>query len=462
MRNVCKPLCIVVLLMTASLLTAGCGGEKKGSMDNETAQMLWRRYGDPVVIGLDKAGTQEKELKSKVTALSQVTYLRVYGLMDGSDFLFLNDSLHYSLLALDLLDAQLVPGEKVYYKPYGSDEGLTIQRADVLPASIFDGLPNLEQLYLPLGLTEIGDNAFDGSFFHLECVAIPPTVKRIGTDAFRGCSVLTSFSLPEGLTALGEGAIPSNSLPAVRIPASVTDIPERALNCYATDLYLSWTPEQLASLPKFKLSHMVDDENPPRGYTRFIMFEPTLHVPAEYVDAYKEAYPNSHVVADETGGQCLQPTFFMGTSHIGPVKKDLLFGYPRMVSGLYDSIEQTTETTADMDGEYESKVIYFKKDGTLMFKGYLSDDEKEFTTFVVYPAASCVKTHYALYAGCPVSMLSRMGSWLIWSEGFDAYHSCTDNTHWYNMENNDLNGDVDWASSYKDFREGATIAFISI
>ena len=76
------------------------------------------------------------------------------------------------------------------------------------------------EIILQNGITEIPDNLFCGHH-HLETIMIPYSVTRIGISAFRYCSSLTSFTIPENARWIGDSAFEESGLRAVTIPASV-------------------------------------------------------------------------------------------------------------------------------------------------------------------------------------------------------------------------------------------------
>lgn len=77
---------------------------------------------------------------------------------------------------------------------------------------------------IPASVTKIGSNAFGGCS-GLTSVTIPVGVTEIGDYAFSGCSDLTSVTIPAGVTNIGSNAFSSCSgLTSVTIPASVTRI----------------------------------------------------------------------------------------------------------------------------------------------------------------------------------------------------------------------------------------------
>ena len=57
---------------------------------------------------------------------------------------------------------------------------------------------------------------------------IPSTVKVIGDDAFRESQQLSSFTIPDWVTTIGERAFMYGGLETITIPSSVTTIGENA------------------------------------------------------------------------------------------------------------------------------------------------------------------------------------------------------------------------------------------
>ena len=93
----------------------------------------------------------------------------------------------------------------------------------------------LEQINLPEGLTEIGDQVFFGCG-DLKRIQLPSTLRSIGDEAFVGCEQLTELVLPEGLARIGRRAFSfCSSLGRIAIPKSVTEIAKNAFG-------QSWEP----------------------------------------------------------------------------------------------------------------------------------------------------------------------------------------------------------------------------
>ncbi|MGM9802469.1 MAG: leucine-rich repeat domain-containing protein, partial [Candidatus Limisoma sp.] len=99
----------------------------------------------------------------------------------------------------------------------------------------FKGCSGLTSVTIPNSVTSIGVLAFmDCS--GLTSVTIPSSVTSIGFRAFSGCSGLTSVTIPNSVTSIGVLAfMDCNGLTSVTIPNSVTSIGERAF--YGTAWY---------------------------------------------------------------------------------------------------------------------------------------------------------------------------------------------------------------------------------
>lgn len=73
-------------------------------------------------------------------------------------------------------------------------------------------------------VTEIGADAFNSKIITVTKVTIPDTVKKIGKNAFYGCTKLKSITIPANVTSIGDYAFYQTGLTSVNIPKSVTTI----------------------------------------------------------------------------------------------------------------------------------------------------------------------------------------------------------------------------------------------
>ncbi|WP_302429107.1 leucine-rich repeat domain-containing protein, partial [uncultured Prevotella sp.] len=82
----------------------------------------------------------------------------------------------------------------------------------------------LTSLTLPDGITSIGDFAFSGCS-GLTSLTLPDGITSIGSYAFLGCSGLTSLTLPAGITKIGDSAFfGCRGLTSLTLPAGITSI----------------------------------------------------------------------------------------------------------------------------------------------------------------------------------------------------------------------------------------------
>lgn len=96
--------------------------------------------------------------------------------------------------------------------------------ADVNYLGTFENCSRLTSVTIPNNVTVIGDYAFR-SCSGLTSVTIPNSVSLIAEAAFRGCTSLTSVTIPNSVTSIsGYAFYGCTSLTSVTIPSSVTSI----------------------------------------------------------------------------------------------------------------------------------------------------------------------------------------------------------------------------------------------
>ena len=107
---------------------------------------------------------------------------------------------------------------------YENGVGTLVFSGKEIPSSAFRECTNLTSVTIPDSVTTIGESAFLYCT-SLTSVTIPDSVKTIGNYAFEDCESLTSVTIGDSVTTIGEGAFwGCSSLTSVTIPDSVTTI----------------------------------------------------------------------------------------------------------------------------------------------------------------------------------------------------------------------------------------------
>ena len=148
---------------------------------------------------------------------------------------------------------------------------------------------------IPDGVTTIGEHAF----FHcsnLTSVTILDGVTTIGNNAFEGCRSLTSITLPESITTIGEFAFSiCSSLTSITIPDGITTIGEGTF-WYCSSLTSITLPESLTTIgdDAFAACSSLTEmyckvTTPPTLGSGTIISISSIYVPRASVEAYKSA-----------------------------------------------------------------------------------------------------------------------------------------------------------------------------
>ena len=186
-----------------------------------------------ITIKLDKAGTLPNRIGS--SKQYKITNLKIVGEINGTDLRLIrdmagravdgNDTTNGKLSVLELSEAKIVSGGDYYWRDYYSGGSRCYYTSnDEIGAYAFRGCSGLTSLTLPSGVTLIGEGAFEGCS-GLTSLTLPSGVTSIGAYAFSGCSGLTSLTLPSGVTWIGSSTFRGCSgLTSLTIPSGVTSI----------------------------------------------------------------------------------------------------------------------------------------------------------------------------------------------------------------------------------------------
>ena len=245
------------LFLTAVFMLLGCLSIQAADDDLITRQ---------ITIKLDKAGTLPDKIGSSKKNL--ITKLKIVGEVNGTDWCFIREmagsgydgkSTEGKLSVLDLSEAKIVEGGYYYNKYYYYENDVYYYKNcytsnDVIGKCAFKGCSGLTSLTLPAGITEISSYAFS-SCSGLTSLTIPDRITSIGDDAFYGCSGLTSITIPNGVTQIDKNAFRDcTGLTSLTLPANIKRIGESAF--YGCSGLTSLTiPDGVTKIGKYAFSN---------------------------------------------------------------------------------------------------------------------------------------------------------------------------------------------------------------
>ena len=161
----------------------------------------------------------------------------------------------------------------------------------------------LSSFVIPEGITAIGESTFSGC--PLTGILIPASVKSIGKRAFYGCKQLTAVHTHEGLEEIGEEAFTNCDLREFTLPSTIKALGKEFLggsyesaNPNMTDIYaLMPVPFEMSESDyPFSTAYLYNSTQDISHYGRCV-----LHVPSGSLQQYRETYPWSRfktIVAD--------------------------------------------------------------------------------------------------------------------------------------------------------------------
>ena len=215
------------LFLTVVFMLLGCLSIQAADDDLITKQ---------ITIKLDEAGTLPDKIGS--SRMYKITNLKIVGEIDGTDWDMIRmmagrdyhgDVTKGNLSVLDLSEAKIVNGGGYYY--YYDYDGWSYRYGtyyDKIGDYAFKGCSGLTSLTLPATITTIGKYAFEDCT-GLTSLNLPAGITSIGKYAFSGCSGLTSLTLPAGITSINDNTFSGCSgLTSLNLPASIT-----AMGCCA-------------------------------------------------------------------------------------------------------------------------------------------------------------------------------------------------------------------------------------
>lgn len=133
---------------------------------------------------------------------------------------------NYSINGHVSIPAKAIDTYKPYtYSPTVSDTVPVI----AIGGHAFRGCTGITSVSIPNSVTVIGGEAFYGCT-GLTSVYLPNSVTAIGSSAFYGCSNLTSITIPQSVERILNSAFSYSGLTSISIPYSVTEIEANAFS----------------------------------------------------------------------------------------------------------------------------------------------------------------------------------------------------------------------------------------
>ena len=148
-------------------------------------------------------------LSAALTAdeLKSLSTLIVTGTMDARDFKVMRDSMP-QLIDLDLSGVSIA----AYTGVNGTYTNSITYPANIFPINAFynsntgTGKTSLKTIKLPTTITSIGSNAFSGCSGLSTTISIPSSVVSISSNAFYNCTGLSSITIPTSVSTIGSYA----------------------------------------------------------------------------------------------------------------------------------------------------------------------------------------------------------------------------------------------------------------
>ena len=108
--------------------------------------------------------------------------------------------------------------------PASASDGTTAYAVAEIGSNAFEGCTGLTSVTLPNSITKIGSNAFDRCS-NLVSINFPPSLTVIGYAAFLRCGSLTSATLPNSVATIGGDAFAlCYNLASVTLPSAIKEI----------------------------------------------------------------------------------------------------------------------------------------------------------------------------------------------------------------------------------------------
>lgn len=186
---------------------------------------------------------KKEEIADKAIGLAERTtadWAKIYRWTEGSDGIVISK---YKGIDAEVEIPDQIDGKPVVKIGKNAFKGNTQVQKIRMPNTVteilesaFEKCAALSDIQWSEALCAIEKRAFAGCKMLTGILALPSTVKSLGTSAFSGCTY-TEIQLPDGLEFIASGALDCGNFVELHIPASVKDMSD-CIGYFTGDLYI--------------------------------------------------------------------------------------------------------------------------------------------------------------------------------------------------------------------------------
>ena len=248
------------LLVSVTVIPAAAQYSSHGSRAVRERYSRASSYGDVVEVTLTNPGTLEEKLPQEMR--DRVRLLHIEGPMDYKDFKFIKklcdrsrcvdnrDKKVDNYLDLELERVRImssdnggllgghgdrdVMGDCLSYASHLRSI-LLPERLKRIDSDAFRGCSQLEEVIMPRGVRSLGNSAFSGCS-RLNYITLHDDLQSIGSECFYGCSSLREISIPASVTEIGDKAFRGTGLKQIVLPSGLLTLGAKAFE----DTPLTW------------------------------------------------------------------------------------------------------------------------------------------------------------------------------------------------------------------------------
>ena len=298
-------------------------------------------------------------------------------------------------------------------------------KGKTVPSEAFKGCTDLTSVILSNSVTEIGDGAFYGCS-ELLSVTLGSSTQSIGDSAFYGCKKLSALSLPDSVTAIGEYAFSGcAALPRITLGNNVTSLGKYAF-------------EYCSSVNEISLGTGITTI--PEGAFRHVTSLNFYTIPDHIVTIEKYAFYGCRGLVSVTVGDSLETVgeeAFYNCTSLVEIIQDRPFATSNSVENGYIGY-YALRTPEDSFIENVNGFLFFNYSNYFYLVKYTGEGGD--ITLPDYGGKSYEVYQYAFYDNDTITGLTVSGK--VTYLGSDSFYDCD------RIFRAEISGEVDYVMSY--------------